>query len=188
MDNKVKLISLNKSRRVPLILDIVNKLAIINNNKTLLFSFNIRSEYYYRRLISHITGIDHKLITKYHYPYQQIGKCVYEKIDRDKYIGAIEAIQNSNLLMSSTKVFPEVDDLDYILDFDADYLIIDNIKDLLRRTKYNFDEVIKKLCESNKHIILFINDKGKKDETLNKFKNYKEIKIEYFDKKEDSYE
>lgn len=152
---------------------IVDTLYNLIDQDIFLYSFNIHSHFYINKLVEKLTGLDYKLIMKYTYPCTRIGKTSHDKIDREKYLKAIEYLQQSKLIIAHTKVFNE-DYVDYLLDIDSKYLIIDDFKTLLYYTKYSLEEVIKKMKESKKKIILFIYeelDYQKIKEDLGEYKN-----------------
>lgn len=163
LNSNITLITTRISLKTKIIINLLNSLSICDNKKTRLFSFNVSSEFYMRKLISFLSGIDNRLLIKYFYPHLGIGKNNQEKIERNKFIEAIEKIQDSQIIMTSEKVFPKEDYLDYILEnLETDVLIIDNITTLLKKTKYSFKRVLKRLNEdslnNDHHIVLLINN------------------------------
>ena len=177
LKNKITLINVKERRKVPLIIELLEEFSIENNYKTYLFSLGIRSRYYNNALISKLSGIPKKIIQKYEYPYLLIVKNNQDKIDKEKYIKAIEIIQNSNIYMSDTILFDE-DIVDYLLlDSLEDILIIDNLYNFIMKSKYSELEIFKKLEETKmiSHIVLFTNTKQL--EILNLEGNYKIMEI-----------
>lgn len=134
---------------------IVNILYTLLDQDTFFYSFNINSTYYINKLIAKLSGLDYKLIIKYAYPCTTIGKTMHNKINREKYLQAIERLQQSKLLIAHTKIFKE-DYVDYLLDIDNEYLVIDDFKTLLYYTKYPLEEIIIKTKKAKKKIILFM--------------------------------
>ncbi len=132
--------------KIPLIVSLLQKLAIDENRELFLYSFRIRSDFYCDKLISSLSGIDYKLIQSYRYPHVEISKNKKEKIDRDSYIEAIERIQRSHLLMSSQKGILDEDIVDYLLeDTDFELLLIDDFDYLVLESRYDKETIMKRL-------------------------------------------
>ncbi len=143
-----------------LIIELLNYFSLENNYHTRFYSLKFRSDYYIRKLISFTSGLDERLIIKYFYPCIGLSKNNKDHISKTKFIKSIEKIQNSPLIISSAKVFPK-DYLTYILE-DQDYniLIIDNLTELLSKTKYSLKETLTQINNwaiKNKAHALIIN-------------------------------
>ena len=165
-DTPINLIGVSPKTKLKKVVDTLYSLL---DQDIFLYSFNIHSQYYINKLVEKLTGIDYKLIMKYTYPCTRIGKTNMTKMDREKYLKAIEYLQQSKLIISHIKIFDE-DYVDYLLDINSKYLIIDDFKTLLYYTKYSLKDVIKKMKESKKKIILFMYEENIKED-LYEYKN-----------------
>lgn len=174
MNNNITLIITTPFAKSLLITNILNELSIKDNKKTVLFSFCIRCEYYFRKLISFLSGIDIRLVSKYLYPYTTHSKNIKDKIDSDKIIKALETIQNSNIVMINEQGFNNKDYIDYILNFnDADNIIIDNFNAFLNKERYSIDKLFNIIKEKNKKFVFIMTDKNnEQDKIINKFSKY----------------
>lgn len=163
LNNEITLIITSPNSKTLSIINLLNELSIKNKYKTTLFSFNISSTYYLQKLISLLSGINNNTITKYFYPHVSFSKHNKEKINRDKFIDAIEKIQNSNLLINNEKHITDKDYLDYILDYsENNVIIVDDLYALLDKTKYSLDEILIKVKRKKDiHLVLFIKTKNK---------------------------
>lgn len=174
MNNNITLIITTPFAKSLLITNILNELSIKDNKKTVLFSFCIRCEYYFRKLISFLSGINIRLVSKYLYPYTTHSKNIKDKIDSDKIIKALETIQNSNIVMINEQGFNNKDYIDYILNFnDADNIIIDNFNVFLNKERYSIDKLFNIIKEKNKKFVFIMTDKNnEQDKIINKFSKY----------------
>lgn len=163
LNNKITLVITSHNSRTLSIINLLSEFSIQDKYKVSLFSFNIRCNYYLKKLISYLSGINTNLITKYFYPYATISKYNKDKINRDKFIDSIEKIQNSGILMSDAKYLSDTDYIDYILDYSkTDVIIVDDFSLLLDKTKYSLDEILTKVKDKKKfHLVLFLNSRNK---------------------------
>ena len=135
------------------------KYVIEKNKKTFLFSFSDDDTFYIEHLISRMTDISPFDIRHYFHPCYGTSKN-NKRIDRDKFIDAIETIQRRKFYINANP-FISNDYLDYILEFNDlesfDIIIIDDLDRLLQKSKYTVDEILTRLKESckkhNTHII-----------------------------------
>ena len=163
LNNEITFIITSPNTRTLSIINLLNELSIKDKYKAILFSFNISSNYYIQKLISFLSGISNNVITKYFYPCTTMSKCNKDKINRNSFIDSIEKIQNSKILMNCEKHTADNDYIDYVLNYsESDVLIIDNLYELLDKTKYSLDEIIRQV-ENKKdiHLVLFISARYK---------------------------
>lgn len=167
LNNDITLVVTTPLTRTLFIINLLNELSIKDKYRTFLYGVNIRCEYYFHKLISNLSGISRQLISKYYYPYISLSKNSKEKINRDKFIDAIEKIQDSKILISNNII--SLDEIDM-----NDVLIIDNFNMFLDKTMYDLDEMIEILKRKKKgHLVLFINRKNKEDnKILKKYDEY----------------
>lgn len=198
LKNKVTLVITSQNSRTLSIINLLNELSIKDKYKTVLFSFNISCNYYLQKLISFLSGININLISKYFYPYTTLSKQNMDKINRDKFLGSIEQIQSSGILMNNEKYDVDKDYMDYILDYsESDVLIIDDFNALLDRTKYSLDEILIMIKEKkDTRLVLFVRTTCKERvvrQLMKVIKNcifidgcndvgYKDIKVDIFNK------
>lgn len=175
INNNITLIITTRFAKSLLITNILNELSIKDNKKTVLFSFCIRCEYYFRKLISFLSGINIRLVSKYLYPYTTHSKNIKDKIDSDKIIKALETIQNSNIVMINEQGFNNKDYIDYILNYnEIETIIIDNFNSILSNEFYSIEEIFKIINKkNNKHFVFIMTDKNnEQDKIINKFSKY----------------
>lgn len=159
--------------------ELLYKYTIKENKKTLLYSLDDGDDYYITHLISRISNIPTIDVRKYFHPCHGVSKGS-NKIDRDKFIDAIEIIQKSDFIINSN-LFLACDVMDYLEEYleleKLDLLIINSLDYLLKESKYSLEEILIKLKDFSKkyntHIILWNNVKRDVDNGKNK-----EIKLE----------
>ena len=103
LSNQITLVITSPNSRTLSIINLINELSIKEKYKTILFSLNISCNYYLQKLISFLSGINNRLITKYFYTHTMFGKYNGDKINRDRFLNSIEEIQSSNILMNSER-------------------------------------------------------------------------------------
>jgi len=175
INNNITLIITTPFAKSLLITNILNELSIKDNKKTVLFSFGIRSEYYFKKLVSFLSGINIRLINKYLYPYATLSKNNKDRIESNNFISTIEKIQSSNIIMIDENKFTYKDYMNYILNYnDADNIIIDNFNSILSNEFYSIEELFKIINKkNNKHYVFLIPDKNnEQDKIINKFSKY----------------
>lgn len=163
LSNQITLVITSPNSRTLSIINLINELSIKEKYKTILFSFNISCNYYLQKLISFLSGINNRLITKYFFPHTMLGKYNEDKINRERFLDSIEKIQSSNILMNSEKYVGDKDYIDYILDYsESNVLIIDDLYVLLDKTKYSLDEILTRVKKKQDiHLVLFVKTKCK---------------------------
>ena len=163
LSNQITLVITSPNSRTLSIINLINELSIKEKYKTILFSLNISCNYYLQKLISFLSGINNRLITKYFYPHTMFGKYNGDKINRDRFLNSIEEIQSSNILMNSEKHVVDKDYIDYILDYsENDVLIIDDLYAVLDKTKYGLDEILTRVKKKQDiHLVLFVKTRCK---------------------------
>ena len=65
LSNQITLVITSPNSRTLSIINLINELSIKEKYKTILFSLNISCNYYLQKLISFLSGINNRLITKY---------------------------------------------------------------------------------------------------------------------------
>ena len=175
INNNITLIITTPFAKSLLITNILNELSIKDNKKTVLFSFGIRSEYYFKKLLSFLSGINIRLINKYLYPYATLSKNNKDKIESNNFISALEKIQSSNIIMIDQNKFTYKEYLDYILNYnEIETIIIDNFNSILSNEFYSIEEIFKIINKkNNKHYVFLVPDKNnEQDKIINKFSKY----------------
>ena len=168
MNENISVISSrNPKERIPLLLNILYEYGINEKKSIYVQSFDVNSSYYINHLISLISKIDFKLVDSYMFPVgAKSNKLKSEKIDTKKFVSAIEEIRNSDIVISSSKIFNQELWLDYVFDIDSikpyQVIIIDNFNEFVLKTEEYISTVRKRINEYSKkynaEIILFIND------------------------------
>lgn len=167
MNERISLIySRNPKERIPLLINILDLYGIKEQKTIYMQSFLLRTSYYVNRLISHLSKINFQVIESYMFPVGAKTNALKEqKINVQDFILALEKVRHANIVISSSKVFPEQDWVDIIFDFDNEYqiIIIDSLEDLLKNTTKSF-KCLKNTMEKysqryNAQIILFMNEK-----------------------------
>ena len=163
LSNQITLVITSPNSRTLSIINLINELSIKEKYKTIIFSFNISCNYYLQKLISFLSGINNRLITKYFFPHTMFGKNNEDKINRERFLDSIEKIQSSNILMNSENYVGDKDYIDYILDYsESDVLIIDDLYVLLDKTKYSLDEILTRVKKKQDiHLVLFVKTRCK---------------------------
>ena len=107
MNENISVISSrNPKERIPLLLNILYEYGINDKKSIYVQSFDVNSSYYINHLISLISKIDFKLVDSYMFPVGvKSNKLKSEKIDTKKFVSAIEEIRNSDIVISSSKIF-----------------------------------------------------------------------------------
>lgn len=131
---------------------LLHKYGITENQEVLFYTFAKRSDYYYRHLLSCISKINKRVLTKYLYPWLGLSHNNTELINRFHFVSAIEKVQQSNLFMIGEKGIAEMDYLDNILEmleFDTSTIVvIEDFHLLLKNSKYHKKEALRKMSES----------------------------------------
>ncbi len=170
--------------RVDITTELLYDYAITKNKKTFLITFE-KSSYNLAQLMSKISKLKVDEIFKYLEP-GLISSKDNKKIDRDKYIEAIEDIRKCNLYIS------ELDDasiwnwyLDNLLNSleeeQYDLVIINRLDMILEKSKYNINKMFSKLNEASlkyKTKFVFITGVNQKHDELKlqDIKNYYKLK------------
>ena len=175
--------SRNPKERIPMLINILYEYGIKEKKKVYMQTFDLNSSYYINRLLSLITKTDFRLIESYMFP---IGAKIKElqktKINYKNFMMALEMLRESNIVISSSKVFSEESWLDYIFNQDIkdsyDVIIIDNFAKFLESC-HEDAKVVKKVIQnySQKYkasIILFASEN---DEFKEIFSNWQITKI-----------
>ncbi len=180
-DNISVILSDNFKNCMPLLINILEEYGIRERKRVYVQSFLLNFSHYVNHLISLISKIDFKLVESYMFPIKaKTVALTKEKIDYNEFMLALEKIRNSNIVISSNKVFDE-EWLNYIFDKNIiepyDVIIIDDFDKLLRKSNKDI-KLIKKIIEeyskqNNTYIILFTTDGTLK----NKFINWKFAKL-----------
>ncbi len=158
LSHKITIINNNHKSSTSLILTLINLFALKDNYKMYCdFLTKLNSDYYNRKLISLLSDLDFSVITKYFYPYTEYGKTI-AKISPAKISKAINQIKTSPIYFRSNNPFDDVDYADYLFSdtFEANLILIDNLKTFLEKTKYSLEEIISliKSTSPNTHIII----------------------------------
>ncbi len=165
-DNISVILSDNLKKRIPMLINILEEYGIREQKKVYMQAFLFNSSNYVNKLISLISKIDFKLVESYMFPVgAKRNTLKKEKIDYNKFILTLEKIRNSNIVISSNKIFNE-DWLDYIFDKTTiepyDVIIIDDFDKFLKKSNKDIKTIKKTIEEySKKHntsIILFAKD------------------------------
>ena len=170
LKNKITLINYEGSSTTDIIINLLSMLSIKNNYETHLYSLRLQSEYYNRHLIKYLSGIDNKILIKYLYPYVGVSKNYPGKIVGDKFLNAIELIQNSPLYISSTKAYKSKDYLSYVLlDSDEEIVLFEDLDYLLKEDNLKITELIKNIKDMQKNKKVIIISRCKTSEELIKY-------------------
>jgi len=157
LENKITVIQTNIKYKTQIIIKMLYYFGMEKKIKTFFFGFHLRSEYYVKKFISYLTGIDINLVAKYFLPCTGFAKGDFS-IDRNKFIDAIETLQKSSIIMSSEKVSNE-DYLTYLFNgYDEEIIIVDDLYMLKEKCNLSIEEIFKKMKElsKDKKIILFL--------------------------------
>lgn len=168
MKENISLIYSNDiTERYKFLINLLKEYGINQNKKIYLYSFELNYNYYVNHLISLLSKIDYLVIVSYMNPTMTMSlELQSKKIDRDSFIDAIETVRNSNIIISSTKVFEEESYLEYIFNLEKiepyDVVIIDDFRSFVNKTEENVDEIIKHIekyiKKFNTEVVLFIDE------------------------------
>lgn len=149
------------SGRTAITSEVLYQHTIKQNKNALIYSLDGDDTFYIINLLSKMTKIPRKEIASYYHPCFGTSKGK-KTIAKDKLINSIERIQQSNLIIN-TDDYLAADVLDYLFEYAEleylDLLIINNLNYLIKKSKYNPDEIFTKLKELSKkhhiHILLW---------------------------------
>lgn len=178
-DHVSLLYSKNSKEKIPLLINLLKEYGIHQKKKIYIQSFDMKASYYVHHLISLISKIDFKIIDSYMFPVgaknNEMKNC---KIDAEQFVMAIEAIRESDIVISSSKAFPDEDWLDYVFDLSSiqpyQVIIIDNFDKFIEESNKNLRTIQKIInCYVKKYkaeVILFMSHLEKYDQS---FQNWK---------------
>ena len=173
LNNKITLFCTNQNN-VDLIRDLIYSLSFEDDKATFMHCIEENNTTYTSELISKISGISSTQIEYYLSPCvpdmiynfsekQLNSKFDIPNIDRNKYIDAVEKIQNKKIFITDKKTFSDEDNITHIFNtIDSDVIIVDDFFELLRQDDIRSSDALKRIKEEidgdDSHIVLFVNN------------------------------
>lgn len=191
-ENKLSVIASRPAcGRLQMILSFLKEYGIKQNKKIFFYNFVDTSIWYTMNLISFLSGIEKEIVRKFYYPCEMFSK-EKKDFDKEKLIHTIEKINNSSIFMEDFTYIlePDTDVVDYFfnsltsLDFNYEFLVINSLDALIKKSKYTIDEILLRFynfAKYEKTRILFISDVKRSGEekeryTLTDICHYKRLK------------